>query len=792
MKKLDFNSGWTFRKAEEPPTAAQAVTLPHDAMIHEPRDSGAPGGSDNAFFPGGTYLYEKTFAAPDADHCEVLFEGVYRNATVALNGETLATHTYGYTPFSVTLDGKLHEGTNTLTVTVDNADAPSGRWYTGSGIYRPVSLFTGGKAYIRREGIRVTTLSVNPARVQVTVDASGGLPTVELLDPAGRVVAAGSGADITLTVPEAQLWSEESPTLYTCRVTLTEGTEPLDEAAVLFGIRRIEWNARQGLLVNGRPVKLRGACVHHDNGVVGACAFPDSEDRRVRKLKQAGFNAIRSAHNPCSAAMLDACDRYGVYMIDEAWDMWYNHKTRHDYADHWEANWQQDLTAMAQRDYNHPSVIAYSIGNEVSEPAEDKGVALAHQMVDLLHTLDRSRPVTAGINLMIIERASRGQGIYANDGSGVQAQKKKKPKNGQQEEKVQNASLMFNIMASFIGSGMNKAANSKHADAVTTPVLDALDMAGYNYTSGRYEMDGKLHPDRVIYGSETFPQDIAKNWAKVERLPYLVGDFMWTGWDYLGEVGLGAWSYEGGVPFGRPYPWLLSDSGVINILGRPDFSCRYAAAVWGKLDGPAIGVRPCNHPGKRPSRSVWRGTNAIESWSWQGCDGNAAVVEVCGEGASVVLHLNGKRVGRKRLKDKKALFRLRYVPGTLEAVLYDVDGKATGRTELRSAAGDLRLHLEAEGQAFHPGQVVYLPLTIRGENGVVESNADETVTLAVEGGELLGFGSANPCTTDRFDSGRCTTYQGCALAVVRLGSGPLTVTATGTSLPSATLTLTTI
>ena len=792
MKKLDFNSGWTFRKAEEPPAAARAVTLPHDAMIHEGRSAAAPGGSDNAFFPGGTYVYEKTFEAPDAAHCEVLFEGVYRNATVALNGETLATHAYGYTPFAVTLDGKLHPGANTLTVTADNADAPSGRWYTGSGIYRPVWLYTGGKGYIRREGIRVTTLSVNPAQVQVEVDASGGLPAVELLDPSGRVVASGSGADLTLTVPDARLWSEDSPSLYTCRVTLTEGGELLDEAAVSFGIRRIQWNARQGLLVNGRSVKLRGACVHHDNGVVGACAFPESEERRVRKLKQAGFNAIRSAHNPCSAAMLDACDRYGVYVIDEAWDMWYNHKTRYDYADNWEANWQQDLTAMARRDYNHPSVIAYSIGNEVSEPAEVKGVALVHQMVELLHGLDKGRPVTAGINLMIIDRASRGQGIYANDGSGVQAQKKKKPKDGQQEEKVQNASLMFNIMASLIGSGMNKAANSKHADAVTAPVLDALDLAGYNYASGRYEKDGKLHPDRVIYGSETFPQDIAKNWAKVERLPYLVGDFMWTGWDYLGEVGLGAWSYEGGVPFGRPYPWLLSDSGVINILGRPDFSCRYAAAVWGKLDGPAIGVRPCNHPGKRPSRSVWRGTNAIESWSWQGCDGNAAVVEVCGEGASVVLHLNGKRVGRKRLKDKKALFRLRYTPGTLEAVLYDGDGKATGRTALRSAAGDLCLHLEAEGQAFHPGQVVYLPLTIRGKNGVVESNADEAVTLTVKGGELLGFGSANPCTTDRFDADRCTTYQGCALAVVRLGEGPLTVTATGTSLPGATLTLTTI
>ena len=419
MKKLDFNSGWTFRKAEEPP-AARAVTLPHDAMIHEGRSAAAPGGSDNAFFPGGTYIYEKTFEAPDAAHCEVLFEGVYRNATVALNGETLATHAYGYTPFAVTLDGKLHPGANTLTVTADNADAPSGRWYTGSGIYRPVWLYTGGKGYIRREGIRVTTLSVNPAQVQVEVDASGGLPAVELLDPSGRVVASGSGADLTLTVPDARLWSEDSPSLYTCRVTLTEGGELLDEAAVSFGIRRIQWNARQGLLVNGRSVKLRGACVHHDNGVVGACAFPESEERRVRKLKQAGFNAIRSAHNPCSAAMLDACDRYGVYVIDEAWDMWYNHKTRYDYADNWEANWQQDLTAMARRDYNHPSVIAYSIGNEVSEPAEAKGFALAHQMVELLHGLDKGRPVTAGINLMIIDRASRGQGIYANDGSGVQ------------------------------------------------------------------------------------------------------------------------------------------------------------------------------------------------------------------------------------------------------------------------------------------------------------------------------------------------------------------------------------
>lgn len=789
MKQLDFNSGWTFRKAEEDPGEARPVTLPHDAMIHEARDPSAPGGSDNAYFPGGCYVYEKTFPAPDAAHCEVLFEGVYRNATVALNGEPLASHRYGYTPFAVELDGKLNPGNNTLTVTVDNKDTPNARWYTGSGIYRPVQLLLGGQTRIRRDGIKVKTLSLDPAQVRVTVSATGGTPTVTLLDPAGKAVATGQETELTFTVHEAQLWSEETPALYTCRVTLEEGDKVEDEAEVTFGIRTIAWNPRQGLLVNDRPVKLRGACVHHDNGIVGACAFPESEDRRVRLLKQAGFNAIRSAHNPCSYAMLDACDRYGVYLIDEAWDIWYNHKTRFDYASDWEEHWQEDLTAMADRDYNHPGVIAYSIGNEVSEPAEDKGVALARQMVELLHELDGTRPVTGGINLMIVDRASRGKGLYANDGSGVAAQKKQQKK-ADKEGEVKNASLMFNIMASMIGTGMNKAANSKHADASTSPVLDALDLAGYNYASGRYKKDGTLHPNRVIYGSETFPQDIAKNWAMVESLPYLVGDFMWAGWDYLGEVGIGAWSYDGGMPFGRPYPWLLAGSGVIDILGCPDFSCRYAATIWGKLGHPAIGVRPCNHPGKRPSKSVWRATNAIESWSWQGCEGNPTTVEVCAEGAFVVLHLNGKRVGRKRLKDKKAAFRLCYTPGTLEAVVYDENSKATGRAVLRSATGPLQLHLEPEGESFRPGQVVYLPLTIQGANGEVESAADCAISVQVTGGELLGLGSANPCTTDRFDTGSCTTYQGHALAVVRLGDGPATVTVGAENLPDASLTLT--
>ena len=428
---------------------------------------------------------------------------------------------------------------------------------------------------------------------------------------------------------------------------------------------------------------------------------------------------------------------------------------------------------MVERDFNHPSVILYSIGNEVAEPFEQKGIDAGRKMIELCHRLDPTRPVTCGVNLMIIGRAAKGQGIYQDGEQKTAGTKSQKEKQGQ------NASLTFNIMASFIGTGMNNGGNSRKVDELTTPFADSLDIAGYNYGSGRYPLEEKAHPDRVIFGSETFPQDIFKNWQMVKKYPYLVGDFMWTAWDYLGEAGIGAWSYTGGMPFNRPYPWMLAGTGVIDILGNPDGSCKYASTVWGLEDAPVIAVRPVNHPGVRVSKSVWRGTNAILSWSWAGCKGNKAEVEVYSDEAQVELFLNGRSVGRQKIKACKAFFKVKYAPGTLTAVAYDASGREVGRSELASADAPLKIAVRPEKAEVRPGGIIYVPVNIEGANGVVEANADRKLTVTVEGGELLGFGSANPRTEGQYHTGSFTTYYGRSLAVVRAGeAGTVLLTAT--------------
>ena len=761
MKRCDFNSGWSYGLQGE---AKTPVTLPHDAQIHAKRTPDASGGGGHGYFPGGVYEYEKHFdVSADWKGKTVLFEfeGVYKNSTVTINGQKAGGQPYGYTGFTVDAAPYLnYGGENVISVVADNSKLPNSRWYSGGGIYRPVWLWTGEQSHIAWQGVRIATLSYAPAKIRVETQATGGEISVEIMDD-GSVIASGAGASCELEIPNARLWSDETPNLYTCRVTLNESGTVVDEVTERFGVRMIEWSPK-GLFINGKETLLRGGCVHHDNGVLGAATYAKSEERRVRIMKEAGFNAIRAAHNPASRAMLDACDKYGMYLMDETFDMWYNRKNKFDYGLDFNDWWEKDTRAMVERDYNHPSVILYSIGNEVAEPFEQKGIDIGRAQIDLVHSLDSSRPVTCGVNLMILGRAAKGQGIY-KDGELTTVKEDQKSK----KEENQNASLMFNIMASFVGSGMNNGGNSPKVDAIASPFVDSLDIAGYNYGSGRYPLEEKQHPDRVIFGSETVPQDIHKNWQMVKKYPYLVGDFMWTAWDYLGEAGIGAWSYTGGMPFNRPYPWVLAGAGVIDILGTPDASCRYAATVWGLTKNPVIGVRPVNHPGVRVGKSTWRGTNAIESWAWQGCEGNKAEVEVYAQADSVQLVLNGKSLGKKKLKACKAMFKTKYAPGTLEAVAYDASGRETGRSNLQSATGRRLLAVKPEEERIQVGDIVYVDIAVTGENGVVESNADAKLTVTVENGALLGFGSANPCTEESFDAGSYTTYQGRALAVVR-------------------------
>jgi hypothetical protein len=761
MKKIDFSRDWTYSKEGG---NTLRVDLPHDAMIGERRIPGSPGGSANAYFPGGMYIYEKRFVVPDewADKTIIFqFEGVYKDSKVYLNGNEAGGRPYGYIPFFVEAGKFLKYGSeNTIRVVADNSTLPNGRWYSGGGIYRPVWLWVGEKTHINIEGVRISTLSYSPARIKVETSHSGGNVSVEI-QYKGKVITTGEGDSITLDIPDAALWSDETPELYQCRLILSENGTITDELIENFGIRKVEWSPK-GLFVNGKETLLRGGCVHHDNGILGARSYTEAEDRKARILKQAGFNAIRSAHNPASPALLDACDKYGLYVMDETWDMWYGHKSKYDYASDFMNNYKSDIKAMVDRDFNHPSVIMYSIGNEVSEPHEGKGIALAKEMTAFIHALDTNRAVTCGVNLWLILMASKGKGIYKEEG-GLSTDKPAK-----KDKQKAVSSTLFNMITSKVGTHMNKAANSKTADEATSPCLDVLDIAGYNYASGRYPLEGKAHPRRVIVGAETYPQDIAKNWSMVKKYPYLIGDFLWTAWDYLGEAGLGAWAYtDDGAAFNKPYPWLLAEAGAIDILGNIGAEAEYAAVVWGLRKQPYIGVQPVNHPGVKPAKMVWRGTNAVASWSWRGCDGNKAVVEVYADADYVELLLNNRRLAIKKIKDCKAVFKTRYQPGTLTAVAYNAEKQELSRSTLVSAEEHLRIRIVPEKETVKAGERVYVDVLLVGENGVVESNADTRLTVTVEGGDLLAFGSANPRTEENYGDGSFTTYYGRSQAVLQ-------------------------
>lgn len=752
MKRFSFNDNWQF--------GGRTVTLPHDAMLEAGRAAENPSGSAGAYFAGGVYRYRKTFTA-SADWrgkaVRLQFEGVYKNATVTLNGQKVGGAAYGYIPFWADLSDALRfDAENVLEVTADNADQPNSRWYTGGGIYRPVWLWVGEPGGITPEDIRVTTASTVPPCVRV--DCGADAAKIEILDGDTLLAAADKPGKIVL--PDAQLWSAETPKLYRCRVTLADG----DSAETRFGIRQLKWDTT-GFYVNGKSTLLRGGCLHHDSGILGAACHAESEWRRVKILKDAGFNAIRCAHNPASPALLDACDALGMYVMDEMWDMWYNHKTPYDYALHWADCHADDLRAVVRRDYNHPCVAFYSVGNENSEPAKEKGVATLREMVNLLHEIDPTRPVTAGLNLSIIASASKGKGVYDDENGGR--------KEDGSENKMQGMnSTMFNFITNIVGTGMNKAANSGFVDRASSPAADAVDIAGYNYASGRYPLEGKKHPARIVVGSETFPQDIAKNWEMVEKYPYLIGDFMWTAWDYLGETGIGAWAYTpDGKGFAKPYPWLLADCGVFDLLGRPTAEAMLATAVWTHPAKPLIAVQPANHPGVKPAKAVWRGSNGLASWAWRGCDGNKTIVEVYSAAAQVELILNGKSLGKKRPKLCKASFAVKYAPGTLEAVAFDASGCEKGRSKLTSCTVPLHIALTKCDAVPDGANLCYLDIALADANGTVESNADRLLRITVENGELLGFGSANPRTEESYQTGRFTSYYGCAQAVVRPGAG---------------------
>lgn len=751
---IDFNNNWSFSKEGE---RAVPVNLPHDAMIIEKRDASCRNGVNSGYFPGGKYLYEKEFTVEEniiGKSIVLHFEGVYQNCIIRINDKQVFEHKYGYTAFDVDISEAVAVGRNNIKVFVDNSLEPNCRWYSGSGIYRPVQMIIRDKEHI--DTVHIKTVSINPAKINVDVELTSNCKVdvdVEILD-GDKIVAKGKPGIIE--VPDAILWSEESPKLYSCIVKTTK-----DEKSVSFGIRELKWSAKTGLTVNGKEVLLRGGCIHHDHGVLGACEFYDAEERRIRILKENGFNAVRIAHNPASQITLDICDKLGMYVMNETFDGWYIPKTYHDYSRWFEKEWQKDVTAMVESSRNHPSVIMYSVGNEVSETASEKGALVCKQLRDFVHELDDTRPVTAGINVLLNVYTNNGMGVYKDKG---EYEAKPLPKlEGYKEKKT--GSAFFNAMAQKLGPLMFYMSSGKKGDKASFGAAQGLDIIGLNYAASRYDEDAKKYPDRIMVGSETMAADLPYNWQHVKDLPQVVGDFVWSAWDYLGEACIGDWTYHSykGLP-------LLAGQGMIDITGKPLASMYFMQIVWGLRKEPFIGVRPLNHAKEAPSTGAWQFTNAIDSWNWLGYEGTNATVEVYADAAKVRLSVNGKVVGTKAIKKYKAIFKVPYAQGIITAEALDESGNVISSHSLSSGGQKNLITVTPEKDAISAGSqnICYIPIEFTDEKGMLKPFIEDDIEIEVNGAATLaGFGSALCKTDEVFDKKVHRAYRGRALAVLR-------------------------
>ena len=783
MIRHDFNTGWTCRKLDSG-EAPVPVLLPHDAMRTEQRTPLSLGGENIGWFEACSYRYEKTFTLPPemkTGHLELEFEGVYREPEIAVNGRNVPAPPYGYTGFSIDLDGLVdRDKENTVTVLARNADQPNSRWYSGTGIYRPVWLWTGPEQHILTDGIRVTTLSVDPVRIRVSVrTAEDGEVTLTVTDGGRQLASAraeskGGAAEAELILPDAQPWSPDRPSL--CTLTAQAGE---DRAEITFGARVLAWGPEKGLTINGTRTVLRGACIHHDNGVLGACTYPEAEERRVRILKAAGYNAIRSAHNPASRYLLDACDRQGMLVMDEYVDCWYMHKTKHDYASHVSEWWERDLRSMVDKDYSHPCVIMYSTGNEVAESAQPRGIQLQRDFTAALHQMDPTRPVTCGINIFFNFLSSAGFGVYSDEKARKQAQAAEQQKAAQPAKKKKAVgSEFFNNMAARLGTDFMKfGAWLPPCDWKTRDVFSAMDVAGYNYGNWRYRKDCRKYPDRLILGTETLIGDARPFWELAKTHPRIIGDFVWAGWDYIGECGGDSPEY-GSYRTDREEDRIRGGTCRVDITGKLTPEADYTRVVFDLEKRPRLAVIPPSED-QKPVLTGWQLTRAIRSWSYPGCEGKPAEVEVYSTAGSIRLTLNGKTVAEKRVPGScRVLFRVPYEAGELRAEALDAQGRVTGSDALVSAGPATLLRLEAESGACRPGKMVYLRIRYTDENGETQPLTRRTVRISADNGTVMG--TANGCTffQGNYAQSAVPTYFGEAQAVVRAGTaGTVRVTA---------------
>ena len=766
MKEYNFNEDWEYKHSEDSVSEGVKITIPHDAMFCEKRTESSMGGINTGWYEGYDYIYTKTFMVPSeyVDKKVIFeFEGVYRHAEVSINGKMAGYRPYGYTNFYVDADPFLNYGSpNEIQVIARNADQPNSRWYSGAGIYRPVKMWVSDKKHILLNGVRIKTISTSPAVVEIRIETEGtGEVSVEISYKNELIWQKKqySEGEIVLRadIENAKLWNAGEGNLYQCKVRF--GT---DEENTDFGIRSVSYG-KNGLSINGERVILRGACIHHDNGLLGACAYPEAEERKVRILMENGYNAIRSAHNPCSKALLTACDKLGMLLVDEYVDAWYIHKTEYDYVMHFQKWWKTDLKDMVDKDYNHPCVIMYSTGNEVSETAQKKGIELTKSMTDYLHTLD-DRPVTCGVNIFFNFLSSIGFGVYNDKKALKEATKKKKKAVGSQ---------FFNDLAGILGDDFMKLGATLHGcDVRTRDAFGNMDVAGYNYGILRYLHDLKKYPDRLILGSETFCRDTYKFWEIAKKNPRLIGDFVWSGMDYLGEVGVGAWEYEADAPdFSHGPGWITAGSGRIDLTGKPLGEAAYTRVAFELEKNPVIAVCPVNHYGEKHSPSAWKMTNAMESWSWQGYEGKSTKIEIYARAASVALYINKNFIAKNKIRNGcDTVFHAKYEAGEITAVAFDENGKEISRSALYTGGSETVLRAVAEQETVKPGALCYIRLKYTDQSGILKPLENHLLKCSVTGGKLLGFGNGCSYNKRGYLTSETDTYYGEALAIIKADS----------------------
>ena len=740
------------------------LDLPHDWSIEGQVNPKNPTGAAGGYFPAGIGWYRKTFNVPkewkEKKIC-IYFEGIYMNSEVFVNGKSLGVYPYGYSSFSYDITPYLEFGKdNTLAVRVDNSQQINCRWYSGSGIYRHVWMIVTNPVHIKLWGVAITTPEVNSKKaivqIKTTVQNETEVSQKIILKAiifennsknAGgnqiqAEIPANSEKEIvqSISISDPLLWSPETPNLYQAQVIIEKNKQEVDNIKTKFGIRNIEYSAEKGFQLNGKTIKLNGGCVHHDNGCLGAVAFDRAEERRVELLKSAGFNAVRTSHNPPSEAFLDACDRLGILVIDEAFDGWRAAKNKYDYSIYFDQWWQRDLQAMVLRDRNHPSIIMWSIGNEIIERKEPLAVELAKKMAHTIKTIDSTRPVTSAMT------------TWDNDWE------------------------------------------------IFDPLMAAHDICGYNYQLHRAPDDHKRVPSRIILQTESFPRDAFNNWILVKDNSYIIGDFVWTALDYLGESGIGRWYYSGEVPGEHWendfFPWHGAYCGDIDLTGWRKPISHYRSMLYNNTEKLYLAVREPEPSPLKIKETLWSVWPTWESWTWPGFEGKIIEVEVYSKYPKVRLYLNEKLIGEKATtldQQFKATFSLPYSPGVLKATGLLNDKEIESKT-LQTAGEAAKIKLTADrNEMLANGQdLSFVTVEITDKEGILQPNATNRLYFKIEGaGKIIGVGNADLKDTDPYVSNTRKAWKGKALVVVRstTEAGNINLTVSSPGLEEATVML---